>query len=265
MHGTIGASGAAAWNVIPAARSAPPSTGDALVYAIGDVHGRYDLLAPLLASIAADAEATARGRVPVLIPCGDYIDRGPGSAQVLEALVWLQRHGDYRLHLLRGNHEQCLLDFLADPLKPNAWLRHGGQETLRSYGVEPPEPDEGETMRLVAARDALLDAMPAAHLRLLEGLENMAEVGDYLFVHAGIRPGRAIGRQDMDDLLWIRQGFLDHAGPLPRFVIHGHSWTDDALQIRDNRIGIDTGAYATDRLTALRLDGTSRAWTQVTA
>lgn len=224
-----------------------------LVYAVGDVHGRYDCVRELLARIADDAAGRARGRRPILIFCGDYVDRGPGSAEVLESLVWLQRHGAFDLHLLKGNHEQALLAFLDDPEAAMDWIEFGGDQTLRSYGVTPPRPGD-EPARYARARDEFLDRLPASHLRLIERLELMIGIGDYAFVHAGIRPGVPLERQAEDDLLWIRRGFLDAAGPLEKIIVHGHSWRDSRAEILEHRLGLDTGAYQTGVLTAVRLE-----------
>lgn len=229
------------------------STGGALVYAVGDIHGCYDLMKSLLAKIAADYAACARGRRPILIFCGDYIDRGPQSARVLDALAWLQRRSEVDLHLLKGNHEDALLSFLDEPEKSAPWLSFGGAETLLSYGVVPPS--EGEGLEgLARARDELLERMPAVHLRLLQQLELMVEVGDYAFVHAGIRPGIPLADQDERDLLWIRRGFVDKPGPFEKVIVHGHVWVSDQPQITEHRIGLDSGAYTTGALTAVRLD-----------
>lgn len=224
-----------------------------LVYAVGDVHGCYELMKRLLERLAHDAARRAAGRDPVLIFCGDYIDRGRHSAKVLDALVWLQRRGLLDLHLLKGNHEQALLAFLEAPDEGAAWLRYGGADTLASYGVAAPPP-EADAAALARARDELLERMPAAHLRLLQRLELMVMIGDYVFVHAGVRPGIALARQTEQDLLWIRAGFLDAAGPFEKVVVHGHTWLDERPQILDHRLGVDTGAYATGVLTALRLE-----------
>jgi serine/threonine protein phosphatase 1 len=224
-----------------------------LVYAIGDIHGRYDLLKDLMARLAGDYAERARGRRPVLVFCGDYLDRGPQSAQVLEALIWLRRRTDLEVHLLKGNHEQAALAFLDAPQDGATWLGVGGAETLVSYGVLPPDPQAGES-GLSRARDELLEHMPASHLRLLQTLELMVQVGDYAFVHAGVRPGTTFSRQAEGDLLWIRRGFLDVPGPFEKVVVHGHSWLEDRPQLLDHRIGLDTGAYRTGVLTAVRLE-----------
>ncbi|OHT21926.1 metallophosphoesterase family protein [Edaphosphingomonas haloaromaticamans] len=229
------------------------SVDGGLVYAIGDVHGCYDQLCGLLGRVMEDIAGRGAGRRPILIFCGDYIDRGPQSAEVLDALCWLDRRAGFELHLLKGNHEQALLDFLEMPEDGEGWLEFGGVATLASYGVAPPAADLGP-QDFRRARDELLDRMPAGHLRLLQRLELIVSLGDYAFVHAGIRPGVALDRQDEDDLLWIRRDFLDAAGPHEKIIVHGHSWADARPDIGPHRIGIDTGAYQTGVLTALRLE-----------
>jgi serine/threonine protein phosphatase 1 len=223
-----------------------------LVYAVGDVHGRYDLLKVMLARIADDAFQSAPRQRPVLVFCGDYIDRGPQSFEVLEALVWLRTRGDFDLHLLKGNHEQALLDFLEEPRGGADWMQYGGIETLAAYGVRPPAPgsDEAELMR---ARNEFLARLPASHLHLLQSLELMIVVGDYAFVHAGLRPGTSLDQQTEEDLLWIREAFTQAPGPFEKIIVHGHSWVSDRPQILPHRIGLDTGAYLTGVLTAARL------------
>jgi serine/threonine protein phosphatase 1 len=224
-----------------------------LIYAIGDIHGCYDQLRLLLTQIASDADAYANGRTVTLIFCGDYIDRGPASREVLDALCWLKRRCPFHLQFLKGNHEQVMLDYIADPVRATAWLRFGGSETLQSYGVTPPSSDDGPEAHL-AARDDLLERLPVAHLRFLEDLELMVGVGDYAFVHAGVRPGVALTSQTEDDLLWIREDFLDTEASHDRIIVHGHTWESDQPQVLPNRIGIDTGAYETGVLTALRIE-----------
>jgi serine/threonine protein phosphatase 1 len=232
--------------------------GGQLVYAIGDVHGRYDLLKALLAKVAQDYTRRAAGRTPVLVLCGDYVDRGPQSAEVLDALNWLTRRTDIELHLLKGNHEQAMLDFLWEPERGAGWLRFGGMETLVSYGVTPPPPD-ADAQRLARARDDLLDRLPAAHLLLLQKLEMMVTIGDFVFVHAGVAPGVALADQSEHDLLWIRQRFLEFNGAHEKVVVHGHTWTDARPQLLEHRLGLDTGAYSTGVLTALRFEDRSLA------
>lgn len=240
------------------------STSGELIYAVGDIHGCYDLMKDLLAQIAVDYTACAGGRRPILIFCGDYVDRGPHSAKVLEGLTWLHRHGDFDLHLLKGNHEAALLSFLDEPQGGATWLGFGGVATLLSYGVVPPAEEEGER-GLGRARDELLDRMPAAHLQTLQQLELMVQVGDYAFVHAGIRPGTPLSAQDERDLLWIRRGFVDQPGPFEKVIVHGHMWISDQPQISEYRVGLDSGAYTTGALTAVRLQDKELAVLQARA
>lgn len=224
-----------------------------LVYAVGDIHGCYGLMKDLLARIAADAAGRAHGRRPVIVFLGDYVDRGPHSAKVMEALVWLRRRQDLEIRFLKGNHEQALLEFMDEPERGGPWLSFGGAETLSGYGIEPPSPEApAETLR--AARDELLERMPASHLKLLLQLEPMVVLGDYAFVHAGIRPGTPLEAQEQNDLLWIRRGFLDQPGPFPKIIVHGHTWLGEQPQLSEHRLGLDTGAYATGVLTAARME-----------
>ena len=231
---------------------ADPTAGE-LIYAVGDVHGRYDLLKQLLALIVEDWTDRAPDRRPRLIFCGDYVDRGPDSAAVLEALVWLQQRSDIQASFLKGNHEAALICFLDNPTDCGGWLRFGWVETLGSYGVVAPAPDDPRAC--VRARDLLLQRMPSSHQRFLERLDLMLVVGDYAFVHAGVQPGVDLNDQNEEDLLWIRQEFLDDPGPFEKIIVHGHSWTNDKPQVLPHRIGLDTGAYSTGVLTAVRLDG----------
>ena len=237
----------------PRFHKTPAKAAGELIYAIGDVHGRYDLLTDMLRRIVDDAKGRLRGRMPMLILCGDYVDRGPDSARVLTALDWIRRDGRVRLHAIKGNHEAAFLSFLADPQDGGGWLSFGGDATLASYGVRPPT-DFQDVPELVRARDDLLEVMPAAHLRVLQGLELMVVVGDYAFVHAGIRPGVPLAKQKPEDLLWIRGPFLDQTGRFEKRIVHGHSWIEAAPEIYDNRIGLDTGAYETNVLTAVRIE-----------
>lgn len=230
-------------------------TNGELVYAVGDLHGCYSHMKALLAQIAEDAEQQGRGRRPVLLFLGDYVDRGPDSAKVLHALTWLRRRSGFDVQLLKGNHELALLQFLDEPESGEAWLQFGGRETLRSYEVR--LSDEGPS-GLRAARDELLQRMPAAHLHLLQQLAACVTIGGYAFVHAGIRPGRSLRRQVERDLLWIRDEFLSDGGPHEKVIVHGHSWRSADPELLPHRIGLDTGAYETGVLTAVMLDGEER-------
>ena len=222
-----------------------------LVYAIGDVHGCYALFREILAKIAADAAATARGRRPIIIQLGDLIDRGPHSAQVVEAVTWIQRRGDVEFHQLMGNHERAMLDFIDHP-DADGWPMFGGDATMRSYGIEPPALD-APAAKFAVARDAMLQRMPASHLNCVEHAAPMLSLGDYAFVHAGIRPGTALADQEEDALLWIGSEFITSHKRFEKIIVHGHTIEDEA-SIRPNRIGIDTGAYKSNVLTAVRIE-----------
>jgi serine/threonine protein phosphatase 1 len=222
-----------------------------LLYAVGDIHGRLDLLRSLLRQIEDDAAAHPHALQRALIFLGDYVDRGPDSRGVVADLVGRRFH-DFDIHFLKGNHEAILLDFLAYPLNLGHWLMNGGQATMESYGVDTEALAEARA-HPETWRETFAAAMPEAHLRFFRSLNLSVTFGDYLFVHAGVRPGVPLAAQSEDDLVWIRQPFLDHAGSFGKIVVHGH--TPTALPVvRPNRIGIDTGAVFSDRLTALRLE-----------
>ncbi len=230
------------------------------LYAVGDIHGRADLLRNLHARIAADSERPdpetgATGPNMRIIYLGDYIDRGDHSRQVVETLVADRLPGFDRV-CIGGNHEQYLLEFLEDPEVFSAWLFNGGDATLRSYGVEIEDPAfgrEGEEWLQRQFREAL----PDEHLMFYRDLVSGHSAGDYFFCHAGVRPGIAIDQQVIRDLTWIRDEFLHAATDFGKIVVHGHSVTDD-VDFRANRIGVDTGAYRSGRLSCLVLEGASR-------
>jgi serine/threonine protein phosphatase 1 len=242
------------------ARDTPSGATDGqIVYAIGDIHGCYDLLVELLAAIADDVRAggaTGRGaRPPLLLLAGDYVDRGPRSDKVLSTLVWLARHSPFDLAFLKGNHEAMMLDFIDRPFHAKGWLRVGGATTLSAYGITLPEGEQAIADGCERIRDELMDRLPASHLDLLRNLKTSETRGDYLFVHAGVRPGLPLSRQDERDYLWIRDDFLENGQMLEKVIVHGHSWTSAAPVLTPHRIGIDTGAYRTGALTAVRLGG----------
>ncbi|MFS0738527.1 metallophosphoesterase [Sphingomonas sp. 1P06PA] len=228
------------------------------VYAIGDIHGRLDLMDQLISTMHADNEGRPAARVH-LIFLGDLIDRGPDSAAVVERLA-TDPPAFGTCHLISGNHEEALLDAMRGNIETRAgWLAYGGRETLISYGVSPAAIDAGG-MLLDTAMHA---AIPASHLRFIESFHRSIRIGGYLFVHAGIRPGVALEEQDVADMHWIRQDFLDDDRDHGVMVVHGHTITE-TVEMRSNRIGIDTGAYRTGRLTALGLEGVDR-WMLQTA
>ncbi len=219
------------------------------VYAIGDIHGRLDLLDAILAKIDADDAARAPAET-VLIFLGDLVDRGPDSAGVVERVRALQAERA-NVHVLMGNHEEVLLASLdGDSRALRLFCRIGGRETMLSYGLAEADYDGMDYTQLA---DWLAGAIPAEHRAYLESLEDMIVLGDYAFVHAGIDPAVELAAQRVTDLRWIRETFLDHRGALERIVVHGHTITDD-VAYRSNRIGIDTGAYRSGRLTALGLE-----------
>jgi serine/threonine protein phosphatase 1 len=233
---------------------APRGKAGARAYAVGDIHGRLDLLDALLAKIEADAR-TRPARKTWTIFLGDLIDRGPDSAGVVERLrKWRPEH--IRPVFLAGNHEEVFLDILRGDARYLAnWLKFGGAECAASYGVDPDmlrRIDEDEAVALLRSK------VPRKHREFLDGFADTFAFGDYLFVHAGIRPGIAVEEQDRADLRWIRHPFLSDAHDHGCVVVHGHTIFDQVDE-RPNRIGIDTGAYRTGNLTALAVEG-ERRW-----
>jgi serine/threonine protein phosphatase 1 len=218
------------------------------VYAVGDIHGCAAQLDQLLQAIRADIAAHA-GAVQ-LVFLGDYVDRGPDSRGVIDRLLDLEEV--LSPVFLRGNHDQAILDFLRDPAFYRAWRNYGAAETLVSYGVMPPRFDRD--VDFAAARDQFAKALPERHLRFFENLELQARIGGYFFAHAGVRPGIALEQQTAEDLLWIREDFLMSGSDFGAVVVHGHTPCDDPVR-RPNRICVDTGVYATGRLTAAILHG----------
>lgn len=222
------------------------------IYSIGDVHGCDDMLAAMHEKIADDlaARPCATHRI---IHIGDYVDRGPDNAGVIERLSRLGEADD-RILCLRGNHEEMLLDFLDDPLAiGDVWLRNGGDATLASYGLDVEL--AGVTDRAFEGLGAAFAAsLPSRHRVFLEGLPYWVQFGDYFFCHAGVRPGIAIEEQDRFDLIWIREEFLYSDDDFGAVVVHGHTPADEP-EIGSNRINIDTGAVYGGALTCVVLEG----------
>lgn len=236
------------------AASLPPGLR---IYAIGDIHGRIDLLERLHDALARDLEVS-RPPQSVEIFLGDYIDRGPRSRQVVEWLIGSPPAAAERICLM-GNHEAMLLDALEDARDADLWLGNGGIQTMGSYSAGPGDgPSHGQ---LSAAWTAFQSALPETHRSFLRGLPRTAEFGDYLFVHAGIHPARGLADQDPHDLVWIREPFLSSRAAFGKIVVHGHTPVA-APEIRPNRINIDTGAVFTGRLTCLVLEGRTRRFMQ---
>ena len=219
------------------------------LYAIGDVHGRLDLLDAMhrfiAEEIARDAPADWR-----IVHLGDYIDRGSDSKGVLNYLAAAHER-DARHVFLAGNHELGLLDFLKAPSTTGLFFRYGGIETALSYGVDliPTAIEEG--------RDALAAALPQEHLAFVKALGFSFEAGDFFFCHAGIRPGVALHHQLPHDLVWIRDSFLAHEALHPKVVVHGHT-PGETADVRPNRVNLDSWAYSTGRLSALAVDGAEK-------
>jgi serine/threonine protein phosphatase 1 len=228
----------------PTTRSLPEGLA---VIAFGDVHGRYDLLTELHVR-AASALARLRPANSIEIFLGDYVDRGPDSRRVVEWLMTSPRICDERI-CLRGNHEAMLLAALDSPAIMPQWLRNGGLETMRSYGVDV-EADPSPAVLQAAFRRQF----PIMHRMFLEGLRDTAVFGTYLFVHAGIMPGKKLHEQDPEDLIWIRDPFLGSAADFGHIVVHGHTPLRGP-ELRPNRINIDTGAFYSGRLTCAIMHG----------
>jgi len=225
------------------------------VYAVGDVHGCADLLDQLLARIDADDRARDPARTTIVF-LGDLVDRGPASAAVIERLRLLAAERPDTRFLL-GNHEEVFLESLkGEPKALRMFCRIGGRETIMSYGLDAADYDRMDYEELHAAMRV---RVPAEHQAFLESFEDMVTIGDYAFVHAGVRPGTDLAAQRGADLRWIRNPFLDHDRALDKMVVHGHT-ISAGLDEQVHRIGVDTGAYETGVLTALGLEGTAR-WT----
>lgn len=227
------------------------------IYAIGDIHGRLDLFEALLAQIDADNAHRPPADVRLVL-LGDLIDRGPASAGVIEKAMALKR-SSAAVSILMGNHEEVFLRAIEGDVRATRLLiRVGGRATLMSYGFTDQEYQDLDYDALTAR---LAERVPAAHVAFIAGFEDVVEYGDYAFVHAGIRPGVDLAQQRVSDLRWIRDEFLRHDGSHGRVIVHGHSITED-VDHRLNRIGIDTGAFASGRLTAIALEGEERWFLQ---
>ena len=232
------------------------------VYAIGDIHGRSDLLRRLHAMILEDAapdSPDAADLRKVVVYVGDYVDRGPDSAGVIGMLIEEPLQG-FESHPLKGNHEDMMIRFLESGEGGEMWMFNGGRDTLDSYGI-----GLSDLSQFLDDREALAqafgNAVPESHRAFLDGLRLYHREGDYLFVHAGMRPGVALEDQNEQDLIWIRDEFTDSDTDFGAIVVHGHSIRAEP-ETRPNRIGIDTGAWRSNRLTALVLEGNTRRFLQ---
>jgi len=235
-----------------------PSIGeDRRVYAIGDIHGRLDLFGQLLDLIEADD--AQRPPLPChLILLGDLVDRGPHSAQMVERALAL-RDASEKVHFIKGNHEEVFIGAARGSAQFAGYCRRiGGVQTLVSYGLDT---ESSAAMADDELASWMLNHIPRSHIDFLDSFEDMLRMGDYLFVHAGIRPGVQLQAQTAADLHWIRDEFLTHRGDHGAIIVHGHSITakvDEQL----NRVGIDTGAWNSGKLSAIGLQGTERWFLQ---
>jgi serine/threonine protein phosphatase 1 len=225
------------------------------IYAIGDIHGRLDLFDAIIAAVEADDAEAMKARTTVVL-LGDLVDRGPDSAGVIaRAREWKERR---KLRVLAGNHEEMFLLSFQKKDVLRHFLRFGGKETLESYGI-PANPKNKK--ELEALQDAMHDRVPPEDLEFIREMEDRIVIGDYAFVHAGIVPDVALEKQKGADLRWIREPFLSSEKRHSHIVVHGHTIYPKP-ELRENRIGIDTGAFASGRLTALVLEGTGRRFIQ---
>lgn len=235
-----------------AKRSSPPRVSER-VYAVGDIHGRADLLDALHVKIIADLSHSTPAKA-TLVYLGDYVDRGPNSFGVLERLCGDPVAGVDRV-FLKGNHEAMLLDFLADAASGMSWRQLGGLETILSYHVD----IQSAMTRggIAAIAEEFRRKFPASHRAFLQSLVTFTFLGDYFFCHAGVRPGIELESQSENDLLWIREPFLSSLQDHGKVIVHGHTPVAEP-EVRSNRINIDTTAYLTHRLTCLVLEGEER-------
>ncbi|MEI8324349.1 MAG: metallophosphoesterase [Betaproteobacteria bacterium] len=234
-----------------------------VVYAVGDIHGRHDLLSCLLQGIEQDCRNKLRARTAVVY-LGDYLSRGEDSRAVIDTVVcWRpQVAGQVQIVTLKGNHEDLALRYLHGEMDAGRhWFDYQGLSALAHYGVVAPDPQARDEASLLSLRHRFRQALPAQHMAFLQALAVSHDERDYRFVHAGVRPGVALCEQSAHDQMWIRQRFLESDADHGAIVVHGHSIAAQP-QVRGNRIGVDTGAYASGVLTCLVLEGSERAFLQ---
>ncbi|MDA7949164.1 MAG: metallophosphoesterase [Hyphomicrobiaceae bacterium] len=221
------------------------------LYVIGDIHGRIDLLSQTRAKIKADRAASGSSANCKLVYLGDYIDGGPSSREVIDAMIDDEPDDVEKITLI-GNHERLLLDFLNDARTGQKWLSVHGRTTLESYGVPVPK-DQLNDSQFTTLQSALRDNLPKRHVDFIRSLRPYYICGDYAFVHAGIRPGLPISDQSLEDLLTIRSEFTSSGSKHEKIIVHGHTYSR-LPRVRAYRIGIDTGSYMTGKLTCLVLE-----------
>ena len=227
----------------------PSLPAELRIYAVGDIHGRLDLLNELLARISSDIALRPTVR-PLYVFLGDYIDRGSASRETIDRLI---EHGKtHESVFLKGNHELIAIKCLSDRGLFDQWLRLGGLETLVSYGV--PAETLANGKQIAELQSAFHGALPQAHFRFFRDLKNSFECGDFFFAHAGVKPNVELSRQKENDLLWIRGEFLTSKDDFGKIIVHGHTPTRE-IEVGPNRINIDTGAFATGCLSCLVLEG----------
>lgn len=230
-------------------------------YAVGDIHGRVDLLSLLLDELEGRAGGDKRENgLPMVIFLGDYIDRGPDSKKVIELLL-AGRPVGFERRFLRGNHEQVMQAFMDNPMANRSWMVKGGAEALESYGVRPPPMTSNEE-EWRATAEALRAAVPPAHIAFLNSLERYIALGDYAFVHAGVNLTRPLERQTDEDLYWSRERFINNRRRFSHRIVHGHTPVDRPY-VDERRVAVDTGAYASGELTAARFERESVSFIRV--
>ena len=235
----------------PKSKTIPAIPPGQRVYAVGDVHGRFDLFLSLAWAIEQDDAVRGPADTTVIL-LGDLVDRGPDSNLVLHAARdWQKRR---KVRIITGNHEEMFLKSLRKLEALSHFLRFGGYETILSYGVESGDFDQTD---ISGAQRLMVDVVPVADIEFMETFEDSIVIGDYLFVHAGIQPGKSLAEQHIQNMRWIREPFLSSNRDFGHIVVHGHTITDEPV-FRSNRIGLDTGAFASGKLTALGLEGTDR-------
>lgn len=227
----------------------PSIPAELRIYAIGDIHGRLDLLNELLARISRDIALRPTAR-SLFVFLGDYIDRGPSSRETIDRLI--DHKKSHESVFLKGNHELIAIKCLSDRALFDQWLRLGGMETLLSYGV--PTDTMVKTRQIAILQSAFHSALPQGHFRFFRDLKNSFECGDFFFAHAGVKPDVELSRQRENDLLWIRGEFLSSRQEFGKIIVHGHTPARE-IEVAPNRINIDTGAFATGRLSCLVLEG----------
>ena len=224
------------------------------LYAIGDVHGRQDLLAAMHRRIASELEY-ASGSDWRIVHLGDYVDRGPDSKSVIDFLIEARKR-DPRHIMLAGNHDIGMLEFLADAEPDGLFMNYGGIQTAQSYGVDLVRDAHwyGKAGTVARGHAALVKAVPRNHVDFLQSLTFSVSFGDFFFCHAGIRPGVPLDRQNQQDLIWIRDAFHDHQELFSKVIVHGHTPVPEA-EVKANRVNVDTLAWKSGMLSALAING----------